>query len=310
MSPPNTPKPPGSPPAPRPLNAAQVDALRDTAETEQDHARIDAANPGMERKPAPGPTTYTGADGQQHQQGKPGTLSQEEMRANFEQSPPAAKKPAPAGDRPPTVDKANGTPANPFKRAQSHIWIGSIDAKSEEHGKLTVKAQYNPATLEISQSIAWKKPEAATQGGGTAPASATAKPDENYMAQEYTGSDGRSMSIELLFDGFETGGKIPGADDGLTVLQMVGRLETLSRVKNPKSSVETDRRPHHCVVVWGASGGVLDRFTCVIESLTTKYTMFSSEGVPLRATCTVKLKEAASADKKKADAKPAKKKVK
>ena len=30
----------------------------------------------------------------------------------------------------------------------------------------------------------------------------------------------------------------------------------------------------------------------VIESLSTKYSMFSSEGEPLRATCTVKLKEA------------------
>ena len=33
-------------------------------------------------------------------------------------------------------------------------------------------------------------------------------------------------------------------------------------------------------------------FRCVIESLSTKYTMFSDQGVPLRATCTVKLKEA------------------
>jgi len=33
-------------------------------------------------------------------------------------------------------------------------------------------------------------------------------------------------------------------------------------------------------------------FKCVIESLSVKYTMFSDQGVPLRATCTVKLKEA------------------
>lgn len=187
--------------------------------------------------------------------------------------------------------------STPFAKATSHLWIGSIDRGDAETSALTVKAQYNPATLEIAQSIAWKKPEATTQGGGTAPASATAKPDENYMAQEYTGSEGRSMSIELLFDGYETDGKIAG--ESATVVEMVGRLETLSRVKDPKSSVEKDRRPHHCVVVWGGSGGALDNFKCVIESLTTKYTMFSSGGVPLRATCTVKLKEAASADKAK-----------
>jgi hypothetical protein len=49
------------------------------------------------------------------------------------------------------------------------------------------------------------------------------------------------------------------------------------------------------VVSWG---GALPKFECVIESLSTKYTMFSSEGMLLRATCTVKLKEAHAVDKK------------
>jgi hypothetical protein len=33
-------------------------------------------------------------------------------------------------------------------------------------------------------------------------------------------------------------------------------------------------------------------FPCVIESLSTKYTMWNTNGKPLRATCTVKLKAA------------------
>ncbi len=208
----------------------------------------------------------------------------------------------------PAESSTTSKPSTSFPRAANHIWIGSIDAGGdEEHNtKLTVKAQYNPATLEIAQSMAWKKPEAGNQGGGTAPASQSSKPDENYMAQEYTGSEGRSISIELLFDGYETGGTIKGDDEEVTVAAMVGRLESLARVQNPKSAIEKERRPHHCVVVWP---GALARFTCVIESLTTKYTMFASNGVPLRATCTVKLKEAASADKVKKPA-PAKKKVK
>ena len=53
---------------------------------------------------------------------------------------------------------------------------------------------------------------------------------------------------------------------------------------------EEERRPHHCIVTWGDGG--LPRFDCVIESLSIKYTMFSEAGIPLRATCTVKLKEA------------------
>ena len=90
------------------------------------------------------------------------------------------------------------------------------------------------------------------------------------------------MSVELLFDGYETGG---GA-----VLSSIQSLETLASVIDPSSTDENRRRPHLCVVTWGAGG--MPSFRCVIESLSTKYTMFSSEGAVLRATCTVKLKEA------------------
>ena len=39
-------------------------------------------------------------------------------------------------------------------------------------------------------------------------------------------------------------------------------------------------------------GGTDNKFKCVIEQISTKYTMFSSGGAPLRATVTLKLKEA------------------
>ena len=55
------------------------------------------------------------------------------------------------------------------------------------------------------------------------------------------------------------------------------------------------------MVTWGST---LKGFKCVIESLSTKYTMFDGAGTPLRATCTVKLKEADSV-KAKSEEKPA-----
>ncbi|MBL0219032.1 MAG: hypothetical protein IPQ07_34835 [Myxococcales bacterium] len=186
-----------------------------------------------------------------------------------------------------------------FKRATSKIRIGSLDvgggAEGSDH---TVVAQYNPGTLEVSQNVPWKKPDAATQAGGQGGTTGTAakpksKKDENYMALEFTGAEGRSITVEMLFDGYETDGEM---GDGVSVSDAVKRLEKLARVRDPSSDEDTLRRPHHCVVVWG---GVLPRFECVIESLTTKYTMFSPEGEPLRATCTVKLKEAKRVDKEK-----------
>jgi hypothetical protein len=99
------------------------------------------------------------------------------------------------------------------------------------------------------------------------------------------------MTVEMLFDGYEEGGR------SVNVAACVGVLEELARVRDPSSTDEKMRRPHHCTVSWGERG--LPRFDCVIENLSTKYSMFSSDGKPLRATCTVKLKEAKSVDKKK-----------
>jgi len=172
------------------------------------------------------------------------------------------------------------------------VWIGSIDkgADDKSKGSLSVVAQYNPGTLEVSQNVPWKKPDPASQsgGGGSGPPPAfTSKVDKNYMVLEFTGAEGRSISLELLFDGVE---------DNKSVGDKVAVLEALAAVQNAGSSKEEERRPHHCVVVWDK---VLPRFKCVIESLTTKYTMFALDGTPLRATCTVKLKEAAAAQRTK-----------
>ena len=88
------------------------------------------------------------------------------------------------------------------------------------------------------------------------------------------------MSIELLFDGYES---------HRSVQPEIDQLEQLSSIRDPGSPDETLRRPHYCVVTWGAAG--TRPFRCVIETLTTRVTMFAPDGAPLRATCTVKLKE-------------------
>jgi phage protein U len=151
-----------------------------------------------------------------------------------------------------------------FEPASAKLTIASTD------GGPQVSAQYNPKEVQIDKSIPWSKVNQANQS------------NDQGIHLEFTGAEGRSMSVELLFDGYETGG---GA-----VLSSIQSLETLASVIDPSSTDENRRRPHLCVVTWGAGG--MPSFRCVIESLSTKYTMFSSEGAVLRATCTVKLKEA------------------
>jgi hypothetical protein len=175
--------------------------------------------------------------------------------------------------------------SGPFSQPTAKLTIASVD----EPG-IQVPAQYNPKELEVSQSVPWKKPDAANQTGTQKGSGASAGDDP--IALEFTGAEGRTMTVELLFDGYEEG----GGGRVVNVTAQVALLEQLARVRNPKSSDEKLRRPHQCVVSWGGRG--LPSFQCVIESLTTKYTMFSSDGEPLRATCTVKLKEAHAVEKK------------
>ena len=85
------------------------------------------------------------------------------------------------------------------------------------------------------------------------------------------------MSVELLFDGYE--------EERAASRTASPMLETLASVREPNSTEDDMRRPHHCVVAWGTvMGGGDNKFQCVIESLSTKYTMFSRDGTPLRAT--------------------------
>jgi hypothetical protein len=161
-----------------------------------------------------------------------------------------------------------------FEQARAKLTIGSLDDST------TVSAQYNPKELQIDMNVPWKKPEAATKtgaqtgGGGSSP-----------LEVEFTGAEGRSLTIEMLFDGYEKDG-----GRAVDVRSQVDLLTKLATVRMPDSNNEQERRPHHCVISWGSRG--LPKFECVIESLSTKYSMFSSDGEPLRATCTVKLKEA------------------
>ncbi len=160
----------------------------------------------------------------------------------------------------------------PFESAKSKLTIATLDGP-----KIEVPAQYNPKELQIDKTVPWTKVNQANKSG---------QEGETGIHLEFTGAEGRTMSVELLFDGFETGGK---TKDG-TVAQLVGKLEKMSSVMKPSSKDENERRPPRCQVTWGDGG--MPKFNCVIEQVSTKYTMFSTTGVALRATCTVKLKEA------------------
>ena len=143
-----------------------------------------------------------------------------------------------------------------------------VGAKSQ-----SIEAQYNPKEMSVDKSVPWAKHK-------------DSKSDHPHL--EFSGADGRSMGFELMFDTYE---------DDSNVQNKVEILQRMAMVRNPATSAaEDEKRPSRVKVVWA---GGLPPFEGVIESVGTKYTMFSDKGFPVRATCTVKIKEASRASFKK-----------
>jgi hypothetical protein len=88
------------------------------------------------------------------------------------------------------------------------------------------------------------------------------------------------MTAELLFDGVE---------EGVSIRPLLDDLIALTEPREMKTSDAWLRRPPLCVAIWGSDER---KFRCIVETVATKITMFSKDGQPLRATCTVTLKEA------------------
>lgn len=137
--------------------------------------------------------------------------------------------------------------------------IVSIDSP-----KIQVEAQYNPKEVSIDKSVPWNKHK---------------NPKGDVPMLEFTNAENRTLSLELFFDAYEAkGGSVVGLVEQLTAMTMI----------RAGVSADKDKHPPRVIVSWGSN---FPPFRGVIESLGTKYTMFREDGTPVRATCTLKIKE-------------------
>ncbi len=142
--------------------------------------------------------------------------------------------------------------------------IGTVTGEPRQ-----IVAQYNPKELSRTASAAWNThPNTSAR---------QAKSGETLQWMEYGTSEPRTVTLELLFDGYE---------EGISIAPNVADLESLTLPKDRRSREEEDHHPQLCVAVWGTQ-----QLRCVVISVATKLTMFDASGEPLRATCSVTLKE-------------------
>jgi hypothetical protein len=146
-----------------------------------------------------------------------------------------------------------------------------------ETGK-SVEVQFNPTELSFNK---------------TAQFAEIAIPGLDAPVLQFIRGGTETLSVELFFDSTDDG----MADFPTSVTDKVNRFYDLVK-QNPKTHAVP-----RCLFSWGAPPSSAEEqgkkfvsnapfyFKCIVESVDRKFTLFSPEGVPLRARVTVKMRE-------------------
>jgi LysM repeat protein len=139
--------------------------------------------------------------------------------------------------------------------------ITNLEAKSEPK---SFDVLFNPTEYTFEDASKWQ--EHGTAGW---------KPELQYV-----GGDRRKLSMELFYDTYE---------QKTDVRLYTGKLAKLLVVSVDSSD---GKRPPKLELSWGQKEGDTGfPFVCVLESLKQQFTLFTAEGMPVRAKCSVSFKE-------------------
>jgi nucleoid-associated protein YgaU len=125
--------------------------------------------------------------------------------------------------------------------------------------------QFNPKELSIQKSAKWPRTNARSAKSSGTP--------------EFQGADPCKLTMEIFFDATDT-------MDG----KVVACVEQLFACCVPTEHSATKggkALPPLVVLHWGA----ITSFTAFVTSVQAKYTLFTAEGTPIRASCSVSLEE-------------------
>jgi len=166
-----------------------------------------------------------------------------------------------------------GSPAAPGGRPNlQHAYLmvhePSTDGSLSAPGALMFQLdfQFNPKEIALAKSASWKRE--AAKGSKSAP------------PPQFTGSQPSKLTLEMFFDA--------SAKQDTTVVKTVEKLFSLT---TPTASSLTAKKasPPWVVFRWGSLTG----FLAYVSQVQAKYTMFTADGLPIRATCQVTLDELA-----------------
>ena len=122
--------------------------------------------------------------------------------------------------------------------------------------KGTIKVMFNPTEYSLPLEVAWKG-------------------DPGSMPQ-YEKSNVGGFSVTLLFDSYEKGTDVREGENG---------TKKLANLALPSVSEQRKKRPPQCLFIWGKF-----KYKGVIEKIDQKFTLFLSDGTPVRASVTIAMK--------------------
>ena len=141
-----------------------------------------------------------------------------------------------------------------------------------------IEVLFNPTAYSISKSITWSPPEKSDGGDQSKTQRAL-----NAPILTFGGGDSRQLTLELFFDVTEPINGRPIND----VRQETNKILALTRIERLEPP-----RPPTCLVFWGNSPPNSDfPFRGVVSSLTQNFTLFKSNGNPVRANLAVTFTE-------------------
>ena len=142
----------------------------------------------------------------------------------------------------------------------------------KDNPALVVPCLFNPKELSVEKSNQFAE---------------VAIPGLSSPIYQFVRGNARSVTMDLFFDTYEEGTDVRSFTDRITGWDAGSMLSKLP--DGPKGLMDIDSELHAppvCLFIWGAF-----IFQCIIERVSKRFTMFLPEGIPVRATLSVTLKE-------------------
>ncbi len=162
----------------------------------------------------------------------------------------------------------------------NQVTIGNITCTEGDHKDKRVDFHFNPSNYKISKSVHYKQ---------------TANKGRDVPKMESSGGSPRTITLDLLFDSSivrtdETGKQVQEQDVSTDVNQLFDFMLMDDKTKQSDGKESHISRAPMCRLQWGKN--TKNFFKCYITQCDVTYTLFTGEGIPIRAKANIQLMEA------------------